>query len=126
LEREVAEATQQLQKAVEQLNQSARSAAEKFDGHMTAQLNLWSSQFKNHLDGVSREKAARFTTDLEQNLSSYLQDADEALEKLTAGLQLMQGTVRLQEERLAELSRAASAGFEKEIKSLLVRLADSV
>lgn len=126
LEREVAEATQQLQKAVEQLNQSARSAAEKFDGHMTAQLNLWSSQFKNHLDVVSRENAARFTTELEKHLSTYLLDADQAMEKLTAGLQLMQGTIRLQEERLAELSLAASAGFEKEIKSLLVRLADTV
>ena len=59
-------------------------------------------------------------------MSTYLLDADQAMEKLTAGLQLMQGTIRLQEERLAELSLAASAGFEKEIKSLLVRLADTV
>jgi hypothetical protein len=126
LEREVTEATARLQKGVEHLNQAARSTIEKFDGHVTAQLNSWSAQFKNHLDGVSREKATQFATDLEKHPAPHLQDAKETLEKISAGLQLMQGTVRLQEGRLAELSRAAAAAFEKEIKTVLLRLAGTV
>ena len=126
LEREVEESTERLQKVVDQLNQAVRSTIEKFDGHVTAQLNSWSAQFKNHVDGISREKAAQFTTGLEQQLSSQLQEANEVLEKLSAGLQLARGTVRMQETQWAERSREMAADFEKEIKSVLIRLAGPI
>ena len=126
LERESAEATLRLQKAVDQLNQAARSTIEKFDGHVTSQLNSWSAQFKKHLDGVSREKAEQFAANLQQQLGPHMQDVNEVLEKLSAGLQLARGTVRIQEEQLAGLSRAAAADFEKEIKAVLLRLAGTV
>jgi DNA anti-recombination protein RmuC len=126
LEREVAESTDRLQKVVDQLNQAVRSTIEKFDGHVTAQLNSWSAQFKNHVDGISREKAAQFTSGLEQQLSSQLGEANEVLEKLSAGLQLARGTVRVQESQWAERSRELAGELEKEIKSVLIRLADKM
>lgn len=126
LEREVEESTERLQKVVDQLNQAVRSTIEKFDGHVTAQLNSWSTQFKNHVDGISREKAAQFTAGLEQQLSCQLQEANEVLEKLSAGLQLARGTVRMQETQWAERSREMAADFEKEIKSVLIRLAGPI
>jgi uncharacterized phage infection (PIP) family protein YhgE len=126
LEREVAESTQRLQEVADQLNQAVRTTIEKFDGHVTSQLNSWSAQFKNHVDGISREKAAQFTSGLQQQLSTQVQEANEVLEKLSAGLQLARGTVRAQESQLAERSRELTAEFEKEIKSILIRLAGSV
>ena len=126
LEREVGESTERLQKVVDQLNQAVRSTIEKFDGHVTAQLNSWSAQFKNHVDGITREKAAQFTSGLEQQLSSQLGEANEVLEKLSAGLQLARGTVRVQESQWAERSRELAGEFEKEIKSVLIRLAGEI
>jgi hypothetical protein len=126
LECEVAESTERLQKVVDQLNLSARSTIEKFDGHVTAQLTSWSAQFKNHVDGITREKAGQFTNGLEQQLAAKLQEANEVLEKLSAGLQLARGTVRVQETQWAERSRELAADFEKEIKSVLLRLANPV
>ncbi|MGD0906730.1 MAG: hypothetical protein ABSA96_04055, partial [Candidatus Acidiferrales bacterium] len=126
LEKEVGDAIFRLQKAVEQLNHVAQSTIEKFDGHVTAQLNSWSAQFKSHLDAVSRDKAMQFTAELQQQLASQRQQVNEILEKLSAGLQLAQGTARMQEERLAEFSRDAAANFEAEIRAVLLRLAGPV
>jgi len=126
LEKEVGDAIFRLQKAVEQLNHVAQSTIEKFDGHVTAQLNSWSAQFKSHLDAVSRDKAMQFTAELQQQLASQRQQVNEILEKLSAGLQLAQGTARIQEERLAEFSRDAAANFEAEIRAVLLRLAGPV
>jgi hypothetical protein len=126
LEREAANGTLSLQKTVEQLNQAARSTIEKFDVHITAQLNSWSAQFKKHLDEVSREKSAQCATDLQQQLAASRKDANDVVEKLSAGMQLARGTLRLQEEQLTGLSRTAAAEFEKEIKAILIRLANSV
>ena len=126
LEREVAESTERLQKVVDQLNQAVRSTIEKFDGHVTAQLNSWSTQFKNHVDVVSREKSAQFTAGLQQQHSSQVQEANEVVEKLSAGLQLARGTVRMQEAQWAARSREIAAEFEKEIKAALIRLAGAV
>ena len=126
MEREISDSTGRLQKIVDQLNLAARSTIEKFDTHVTAQLNSWSAQFKNHVDGVSQEKAAEFTSGLEHQLSSHLQETNEVLEKLSAGLQLARGTVRAQETQLTERSQAIAAEFEKEIKSVLSRLASVI
>ncbi len=126
LERDAAEGTLSVQKTVDQLNQAARSTIEKFDGHVMAQLNSWSTQFKKHLDDVSREKSTQYATDLQQQMASPKQDANDVLEKLSAGLQLARGTLRLQEEQLTGLSRTAAAEFEKEIKAVLLRLAGGI
>jgi hypothetical protein len=124
LEHEVAESLERLQKVVDQLNTSARSTIEKFDSHVTTQLTSWSAQFKNHVDGITREKAAQFTASLEHELSSQVREANEVLEKLSAGLHLARGTVRVQETQWAEHSRQLAAEFEKEIRSVLLRLAN--
>jgi hypothetical protein len=126
LEKEVAEAILRFQKAVEQLNHGAQSTIEKFDSHVTSQLNSWSAQFKSHLEAVSRDKAVQFTAELQQQMASHRQQVDELLEKLFAGLQLAQGTARMQEKRLAETSRDAAANFEAEIRAVLLRLAGPV
>jgi len=126
LEKEVAEAILRLQKTVEQLNHGAQSTIEKFDGHVTAQLNSWSAQFKSHLEAVSRDKATQFTAELQQQLAAHRQQVNENLEKLSAGLQLAQGTARMQEERLAEFSRDTAETFEAEIRAVLLRLAGAV
>ncbi len=126
LEHKAADQTLNLQKTVAQLNQTARSTIEKFDGRVTAQLNSWSLQFKTHLDDVSREKSAQFATDLQEQLAAPMQDAAAVLEKLSAGLQLAQGTLRRQQEHLAGLSRTAAADFEKEVKGVLLRLSGNV
>jgi len=126
LEHKAADQTLNLRETVAQLNQTARSTIEKFDGRVTAQLNSWSLQFKTHLGDVSREKSAQFATDLQQQLAAPMQDATEVLEKLSAGLQLAQGTLRMQQEHLAGLSRAAAADFEKEVKGVLLRLSGNV
>ena len=88
LEHEIAESLERMQKVVDQLNLSARSTIEKFDSHVTTQLTSWSAQFKNHVDGITREKAAQFTAGLEQQLANQVREANEVLEKLSAGLQL--------------------------------------
>ena len=124
LEHEIAESLERLQKVVDQLNLSARSTIEKFDSHVTTQLTSWSAQFKNHVDGITREKAAQFTAGLEQQLANQVREANEVLEKLSAGLQLARGTVRVQETQWAERSRELAAEFEKEIRAVLLRLAN--
>jgi hypothetical protein len=122
-DREIADSAGRLQKVVDQMNQAARSTIEKFDAHITSQLNSWSGQFKNHIDGVSQEKAAQFNSGLEHQLSLQMQEANEVLEKLSAGLQLARGTIRAQESQLAERTQSVAAEFEKEIRSVLMRLA---
>lgn len=125
-EREISDSTARLQTIADQLNLAARSTIEKFDTHMTAQLNSWSAQFNSHVSGVSQEKIEQFAIGLEQLLASQRQESNEVIEKLSAGLQLAQGTLRVQETRWTERSQALAAEFEKEIKSVLVRLAGQV
>ena len=124
--KEVEEAASRLQKSADQLNQSAQATIEKFDAHITAQLNSWSAQFKNHLESVSREKVEHYKGELQRALDSPAQQANEVLEKLAAGLQLAQGTTRMHEERLAKLSRDSVSNFETEIKAVLRRLSETV
>jgi hypothetical protein len=125
-EREISDSTARVQTIMDDLNQAARSTIEKFDTHMTVQLNSWSAQFKSHVDSVSLEKIEQLTIGLEQLLASQRQESNEVIEKLSAGLQLAQGTLRVQETRLTERSQALAAEFEKEIKSVLFRLAGEV
>ena len=126
MEREISESTARLQKIVDQLNQAARTTIEKFETHMTAQLNSWSAQFKSHVDAVSMEKLQEFSGSMGQQLTAEMHEATEVLEKLSAGLHLARGTVRIQEAQMAERSQALAAEFEKEIKSILVRLAGAL
>jgi len=46
------------------------------------------------------------------------------VEKMGAVLQLLQGTARTQQERLSDYSKSAAANFEKEIRAVLLRLAN--
>ena len=123
--KEVAEATLRVQEALEQLKEADRITTEKFNGRLAAHLDTCSAEFDKRLDEIAVERAARFASEVEQQLIPHLQRADETLEKLAAGLQLAQGTLRVQQERLSELSRTAAANFEKDIKAFWVRLSSS-
>ncbi|MGH9679019.1 MAG: hypothetical protein ACRD4Y_03645, partial [Candidatus Acidiferrales bacterium] len=122
-EREISDSAGRLQKVVDQMNQAARSTVEKFDAHITSQLNSWSAQFRNHIDGVTQEKAAQFASGLEHQLSVQMQEANEVLEKLSAGMHLARGTIRAQEAQLQERAQRVAADLEKEIRSVMLRLA---
>ncbi len=118
----IEETIARVQETLEQLRDADRIATQKVDERLLAQLDIWSAEFNKRLDRVVVERAARFISDVQQQLIPYLQRADETRENLTAGLQLAQGSLRMQQERLAELSRTAAANFEKDIKALFLRL----
>ncbi len=125
LNQEAMEGMRPVREALEQLNNAERNGIEKFQKLAAAQLNMGAAQFQNQLNKISAERAAQFVMEMENHLTPHRQRAEETLEKLGAVLQLVQGTVRVQQERLAEQSRIAAANFEKEIKALLLRLAGS-
>jgi hypothetical protein len=112
-----------IQKALEQLNDLERDGIEKFQRQAAAQLNTGAVQFENQLDNISAERAVRFAMEMEKHLAPHRQRADETVEKLGAILQLVQGTARVQQERITEHSKTTAANFEKEIRALLLRLA---
>lgn len=124
-EKQVVEATLRVQETLERLKEADRITMEKCNGRLAAHLDACSAEFKERLDEIVKERAARFASELEQQLIPHLQRADETLEKLAAGLQLAQGSLRVQQEQLAELSRTAAADFEKDIKAFLHRLSGS-
>lgn len=125
LNQEAMEGMRSVREALEQLNNAERNGVEKFQKLAAAQLNMGAAQFENQLNKISAERAAQFVMEMENHLTPHRQSAEETLGKLGAVLQLVQGTVRVQQERLAEQSRIAAANFEKEIKALLLRLAGS-
>ncbi len=125
LSQEALEVMRPLREALEQLNNAEKHGVEKFQKLATAQLNMGATQFESQLNKISAERAAHFVMEMENHLIPHRQRAEETLGKLGAVLQLVQGTVRVQQERLAEQSRIAAASFEKEIRALLLRMAGS-
>ncbi len=123
---ESAGAALRVEEALERLKEADRTTMERLNERFLAHLDAWSAEFNKRLDRIVVERAAGFVSEVEDQLIPHLQNADETLEKLAAGLQLAQGSLRLQQERLAELARTAAANFEKEIKTLLLRLAGDV
>jgi hypothetical protein len=111
-----------VQEAMQQLRDTEKPAIEKMQNQAAAQLRDWSTQFDNLLNKSATEKAIQFSLDMERRMAPHKQRADESVEKLGAMLQLLQGTARVQQERLNEHSIAAAANFEKQIKAFLVRL----
>ncbi|HTC65441.1 MAG TPA: hypothetical protein VK709_21560 [Candidatus Saccharimonadales bacterium] len=111
-----------IQDALQELRDVEKPGIEKMQSHAEAQLKDWSTQFDNLLNKSATEKAIQFSLDMERRMAPHRQRADESVEKLGAMLQLLQGTARVQQERLNEHSIAAAANFEKQIKAFLVRL----
>jgi hypothetical protein len=114
-----------LQETLEQLNNAERAGMERFQRHAAAQLSTGVAQFEEQLTKISVERAVQFSMEVEARLAPHQQCADETVDKLGAVLKLVQGTARVQQERLTEHSRATVANFEKEIRALLLRLAGS-
>src|ERR1017187_3556988 len=112
-----------LQHALQQLNDANRAGIENLQCGAVSEISRCAAQFQNQLDKVSRERAVEFLMEIEKRLAPNQQQADELLEKLGAVFQLLQSTARVQQERLTEHSKATAASFEKEIRSLLLRLA---
>jgi len=111
-----------VQEALQQLRDAEKPSIEKMHNQAAAQLREWSTQFDNLLNKSATEKAIQFSLDMERRMAPHRQRADESVEKLGSMLQLLQGTARVQQERLNEHSTAAAANFEKQIKEFLVRL----
>ena len=111
-----------VQEALKQLRETEKYGVEKMQTRATAQFREWAEHFENMLNTSATEKAVQFSLDMERRMAPHRQRAEETEEKLGAMLQLMQGTVRAQQERLTEHSLAAAASIEKEINAFLVRL----
>jgi len=126
LKQEINDGMLPLQEALRQLNDANKSGIESFQNQATSQISNYTEQFQNQLTKVSAERAAQFSMDVENRLVPNQQQADELFEKLGAALQLLQSTARVQQERLAEYSKASVASVENEIRSILLRLAGSV
>src|ERR1039458_4951200 len=123
LQQEINDGMPPLQHALQQLNDANRAGIENLQSEAVSEISRCAAQFQNQLDKVSRERAVEFLMEIEKRLAPNQQQADELLEKLGAVFQLLQSTARVQQERLTEHSKATAASFEKEIRSLLLRLA---
>jgi hypothetical protein len=123
LKREIEDGMRPLQETLEQLNLAERTGIERFQSQAAAQMSMGGTQFEQQIARISGERATHFAMEMEEHLAPHRQRADESMEKLGAVLQLLQGTARVQQERLTEHSQAAAANFEKEIRALLLRLA---
>ena len=123
LKQELENGIRPLHETLEQLNNAERAGMERFQRHAAAQLSTGVAQFEEQLTKISVERAVHFAMEVEGRLAPHRQCADETVDKLGAVLQLVQGTARVQQERLTEHSRTTVANFEKEIRALLLRLA---
>ena len=126
LKQEIEDSVRPLQETLQQLNDAEKAGMERFQRQATAQLSTGTAQFEEQLTRISVERALQFAMEMEERLAPHRQLADETVEKLGAVLQLVQGTARVQQERITEHSRSTAANFEKEIKALLLRLAGGV
>jgi predicted nucleic acid-binding Zn-ribbon protein len=124
LKREIEDGVRPLQETLQQLNDAEKAGMDRFQRHATAQLNIEVAQFEEQLTRISVERAVQFAMEMEERLAPHRRVADETVEKLGAVLQLVQGTARVQQERITEHSRTTAANFEKEIRALLLRLAE--
>ena len=125
LKQEAMDTALSLQAALQQLNNAEKAGIEKLYSQVAAQLVMRAAQFENELNKISTDRAVQFSVEMEKHMDPHRQRADEAAEKLGAMLQLLQGTARAQQERLTEHSRTTAASFEKEIRAVLLRFADS-
>jgi hypothetical protein len=101
------------------------SELEKFQSQAVARLNACATQFDQQLGKIASDRAGQLSAELEQRVIPHQQRADELIEKLGAVFQLLQNTARMQQEQLTAYSQATAAAFEKEVKSILLRLAGS-
>jgi hypothetical protein len=123
LKQEIEDGMRPLQETLAQLNGAERTATERFQSQATARLSMGAAQFEQQLAKISVDRAAQFELEMEQRLAPHQLSADETVNKLGAVLQLVQSTARVQQDRLAELSRTTAANIEREIRALLLRLA---
>jgi hypothetical protein len=123
LKQEIEDGMLPIQEGLERLNNAERVGIEQFQSQVEAQLRAAASLFENRLTEISAEKTVQMAMKLDAHLASHRQRADEAVDKLGAVLQLMQGTARVQKEKLTEHSLETAAKFEKEIREILLRLA---
>lgn len=114
-----------LQQALEQMKCAESSGLENIQSQAVARLNACATQFDEQLGKITFDRAGQLSTELEQRVIPYQQRADELMEKLGAVFQLLQNTARIQQEQLTAYSQATAAAFEKEVKSILLRLAGS-
>jgi len=121
VDNEVNEALIRVQKAIAQLGEADRIAAESSAERLSLQLDAWSAEFDKRLEQVAAERTARLISGMERQMLPSLQRANEALETLGAGLHLAQ----MHQDRLAELSQNATANFEKELRSFFLRLSSN-
>jgi len=122
MKREINEGMSFVQDALQQLRDAEKPGIEKMQAQAAMQLQEWSTQFDNLLNTSATEKAIQFSLEMERRMVPHRQRADETIEKLGAMLQLLQGTARVQQERLNEQTLAAAANIEKQVKAFLVRL----
>jgi hypothetical protein len=115
------EALARVQKAIAQLGEADKVSAESSAERLSLQLEAWSAEFDKRLEQVAAERTAGLVSGMERQMLPSLQRATEALETLEAGLHLAQ----VHQDRLAELSQAATANFAKELRSLFLRLSSS-
>jgi len=122
MKREISEGMSFVQDALQQFRDAEKPGIEKMQAQAAMQLTEWSTQFDNLLNTSATEKAIQFSLDMERRTVPHRQRADETIEKLGAMLQLLQGTARVQQERLNEQTVAAAANIEKQVRAFLVRL----
>jgi hypothetical protein len=126
MKQEINEGMSFVQGALRELRDAEKPAIEKMQAQASMQLKEWSTEFDSLLNTSATEKAVHFSLDMERRMAPHRQRADETIEKLGAMLQLLQGTARVQQERLNEQTAVAAANLEKQIKAFLVRLGGGV
>ncbi len=122
IRQEINESMLIVQEGLKQIRNAEQPGIEKMQAQAAIRLQEWATQFENLLSKNATDKAVQFSLDMERRMAPHRQRADETAEKLGAMLQLLQGTVRVEQERLSEHSRAAAASIEREIQAFLVRL----
>ncbi len=112
-----------IQETLAQLTNAEKAGIERFQKQVAEQLASGATQFENQLNNISAVRTIAFVMELDKHLEPHRERTEEAVDKLGAVLQLVHGTARVQQERLAEISHATVANFEKEIRAILLRLA---
>jgi hypothetical protein len=122
MKEEINEGISFVQNALQQVRDAEKPALENMQARAAMQLKEWSAEFDGLLNTSATEKAIQFSLEMERRMVPQRQRADETIEKMAAMLQLLQGTARVQQERLNEQTAAAAASLEKQVRAFLVRL----
>jgi hypothetical protein len=112
------------QQSIEQLRAFERDGAENMQRQLAVHFQEGTAQFEAQLQHIFADKVAQSVRELQEQIAPLCERADESVEKMGAVLQLIQGTARAQQERLSDYSKSAAANFEKEIRAVLLRLAN--